>query len=113
MPPLGEGIPPLGEGIPLLGEGIPPLGEGMPPLGEGIPPDGGMGMPAPPEVTPPVVLQPLTITAATAIASSGFSKGLPIRLNSMFRIGVRLSVTGNAAFPSAAVPVGSARSYWL
>ena len=66
---------------------MPPLGGGgMPPAG------GGMGMDTPPLVcTPPVVLQPLAITAATARVSSGLSKGLAMRRNSLCRICVRLS----------------------
>lgn len=93
MPPLGDGIPPLGDGIP------PPLGDGIPPLGDGIPPDGGMGMPAPLVETLPVLLHPLTIMAATAIVRSGLSSGLPIRFNSLCRIGVRLSEDGNGGIP--------------
>ena len=77
---------PPDEPPPEGGGDIPPEGEGMPP------PDGGMGMVTPPDVcTPPMVLQPVATTAATASVSSGFSKGLTVRLSSLCRIGVRLS----------------------
>lgn len=89
-PPEGDCMPP---DDPPDGEGIPPDGEGIPPDGEGIPPpDGGMGMVTPPDVcTPPVVLQPLATSAATASVRSGLSSGLAMRRSSRCRMVVRLS----------------------